>query len=110
MRRKNQIEESTGNVFKDLALEDAEERLIKADLSSAIAKVIEHRKFKNQSEVARCLGIDQPKVSKLLRGHFSEYSVERLMGFLLRLGHDVEIKIGKRTKSHRLGHAYVMMA
>ena len=72
----------------------------------AIAHTIEQRKL-TQLEAATILRIDQPKVSKLLRGYFSEYSVERLMEFLTRLGMDVEIKITPK-RSRRPGHIHVV--
>jgi len=101
---------SRGNVFADIGLENAEEELTKARLTRAIAKAIKRRRFNNQSEVAAALDIDQPKVSKLLRGHFAEYSVERLMSFLMRLGHDVRIEVSDRAHPRRHGHLEVVDA
>jgi predicted XRE-type DNA-binding protein len=101
---------SSGNVFADVGLENAEEELTKARLTAAIAKAIERRRFRNQTAVATALGIDQPKVSKLLRGHFAEYSVERLMSFLTRLGYDVRIEVSGRAHARRHGHLEVVEA
>jgi predicted XRE-type DNA-binding protein len=98
---------SSGNVFADLDLPDAEETGTKADLVHAISKAIAARGLKRQQDVADLLGIDQPKVSKLLRGYFSEYSVERLMEFLTRLGMDVEIKVTPK-RSRRPGQIHVV--
>jgi predicted XRE-type DNA-binding protein len=106
---KRAVIESSGNVYADLEQPDAEQMIVKADLVMAIAKAISARGFKSQTEVAKCLGIDQPKVSKLLRGQFRAYSVERLMGFLVRLGHDVEIKVRKQPRA-KPGHIHVVAA
>ena len=106
-KSRTEITRSSGNVFADLDLPSAEETRTKADLVHAISKVVESRGFKRQQDVAEVLGIDQPKVSKLLRGYFSEYSVERLLEFLTRLGMDVEIKITPK-RSRRPGHIHVV--
>ncbi len=88
---------STGNVFADLGLPDAGEHLIKAGLVLRIDQTIRRRKL-TQAAAAQLMGIDQPKISAMLAGRFRGYSVERLMRFLVALGHDVEIgvKPGKR--------------
>ena len=79
-------------------------------MTAAIARAIKRRRFKSQREVAAVLGLDQPKVSKLLRGRFAEYSVERLLSFLVRLGYDVRIEVADRAHRRRLGHIEVVEA
>src|SRR5262245_10487780 len=92
-------EKSSGNVFKDLGLPDAEEHLVKAKLVWKINRIMKERGLK-QVEMAALLAIRQPDVSKMLRGEFRQFSVERLLRFLVALGQDVEIVIkphqGKR--------------
>ncbi len=88
---------SSGNVFADLGLPDAEEHLVKAGLVLKIGKTIRARGM-TQAEAAAALGIDQPKVSALLLGQFRGYSVERLMRFLVALGHDVEIVVRPKRR------------
>lgn len=73
----------------------------------AISKAIAVRGLKRQQDIAEALGIDQPKVSRLLRGYFAEYSVERLMEFLTRLDMDVEIRV-KPKSSRTAGHVHVV--
>ncbi|HYL61356.1 MAG TPA: helix-turn-helix transcriptional regulator [Candidatus Methylomirabilis sp.] len=90
----------TGNVFKDLGIPNAEEHLVKAQLVFKIHTILKSRRLK-QSEAAALLGIKQPDVSKMLRGEFRQFSVERLLRFLVALGHDVEIIV----KPHRAGQA-----
>jgi predicted XRE-type DNA-binding protein len=85
-------EKSSGNVFKDLGLPDAEEHLVKAKLVWKIDGIMKERGLK-QAEVAALLGIRQPDVSKMLRGEFRQFSVERLLRFLVALGQDVEIVV-----------------
>jgi predicted XRE-type DNA-binding protein len=85
-------EKSSGNVFKDLGLPDAEEHLVKAKLVWKIDGIMKERGLK-QVEVAALLGIRQPDVSKMLRGEFRQFSVERLLRFLVALGQDVEIVV-----------------
>ena len=86
----------SGNVFKDLGLPNAEEHLVKAQLVFKIDTILKDRGLK-QVEAAHLFGIKQPDVSKLLRGEFRQFSVERLLRFLVALDQDVEIIV----KPHR---------
>src|SRR3954465_14390328 len=86
------IEASRGNVFADLGLKNPEELLAKAELVQRIADIIAERKL-TQVRAANLLGIDQPKVSALLRGKLDGFSTDRLFRFLNALGKDVEIVI-----------------
>lgn len=101
------VTRSSGNVFADLGLPNAEERLAKAKLAQAIAALLGDI---TQKDAAVLLGIDQPKVSALLRGKLDQFSTERLMGFLTRLGQTIEIHVkpatSKRKKSR--GHLIVV--
>jgi predicted XRE-type DNA-binding protein len=94
MRRTKPLEKhtSSGNVFADLGLADANEHLIKAGLVRKIGRIIEERGL-TQGAAAEAMNIDQPKVSAVLSGRFRGYSVERLMRFLVALGQDVEIVV-----------------
>ena len=89
-RRK--IERGSGNVFADLGLPDAETHLLKAELATRIDRIIRQRRLK-QVEAAKLLGLSQPDVSRLMRGDFREYSIERLLRLLTALGRDVDIII-----------------
>ena len=82
-------EVSSGNVFQDLGFPHPEERLIRAELAHRIASMIEDRGL-TRSEAAALMGINQPKVSVLLRGHLDGFSFERLARYLVALGQDVE--------------------
>ena len=90
-----EMESSSGNVFADLGLPDASEHWIKAGLVVKIDRTIRQRRL-TQTAAAELMGIDQPKVSAMLAGQFRGYSVERIMRFLVALGHDVEIVVKPR--------------
>jgi predicted XRE-type DNA-binding protein len=90
------FEVGSGNVFADLGLPDAQERQTKARLASRIAALLSGR---TQQEAATALGLDQPKVSKLVRGQLRGFSVERLLHLLTILGQDVEIRVSPATRS-----------
>ena len=89
----------SGNVFADLKLADPQTVLAKAELVHKIQTVIESAGM-TQKQTAQKLGIDQPKISALLRGQTKGFSTDRLMKFLLALGRDIEIHI-KKPKSTR---------
>lgn len=101
-----QTEKSSGNVFADLGLPDAEEHFAKAQIVSRIEDVIRVRKL-TQKQAADLMGIDQPKVSAILSGVFRGYSVERLLRFLMALGFDVEIRIKETPRSRSTGRLKV---
>jgi predicted XRE-type DNA-binding protein len=84
------ITPSSGNVYADLGLPNPEERRTKADLARQIDAILTGRKL-TQRAAAAILGIPQPKVSNILNGRLSGFSVERLMGLLAILGQDVQI-------------------
>ena len=102
------IERGSGNVFKDLRYPDADIHLLKAELVTCIDGIIRQRGLK-QVEVARLLGLSQPDVSRLLRGNFREYSIERLLRLLTALGRDVEIVI-RQSLSQQQGRLNVERA
>ena len=86
------IERSSGNVFADLDVPDADAHLLKAELVSRIDTIVRQRGI-TQTEAARILGLSQPDVSRLLRGDFRQYSLERLFRLLTSLGRDIDIVI-----------------
>lgn len=94
--RKRGYEAGSGNVFKDIGVPNAEEHLVKAQLVFKIDTIMKGRGLK-QVEAADLFGIKQPDVSKMLRGEFRQFSVERLLRFLVALDQDVEIVV----KPHR---------
>ena len=91
--------ESSGNVFADLGFPDADEMLAKAELAIKIAGILRRRRL-TQMQAAEILGVDQPKVSALIRGRLAGFSIERLLRFLLLLGTDVAITIKPSQRSH----------
>ncbi len=103
------LTESTGNVFADLRVESAEEALAKAELAHAISKIIAKRHL-TQSNAARRLGIDQPKVSALVRGRLTGFSIDRLLRFLVALDRDVEIVIKPKPRRRAAGRVNVIAA
>lgn len=102
--RKIKHNKGSTNIFKDLGFENPEESLAKAELARQIGKIIKKRKF-TQKEAAEILGIDQPKVSALIRGKLRSFSLERLFRFLNDLGQDIKITISPAHLNH--GHTWI---
>ncbi|MCC5625255.1 helix-turn-helix transcriptional regulator [Nostoc sp. CHAB 5715] len=98
MTKENSVYTSGGNVFADLGLPNSEERLVKAELARKISEAITFRKL-TQVQAAELLGIDQPKISALVRGRLSGFSIDRLFQFLNDLDNDVEIVIKRKLKT-----------
>lgn len=96
------VEMSSGNIWTDLGFPDAEERQAKALLSDAIEEAIKRRRL-TQTQAAVILGVDQPKVSEIVCGRVSRYSLDRLIRFLNALDRDVDIVIRPKAKSRKKG-------
>src|SRR5947207_6799530 len=96
-KRTAEVEPSSGNVFADLEVPDAGEALAKAELAGRICAIIAERKL-TQAKAATLLGVDQPKVSALMRGKLDGFSADRLFRFLNALGQDVEIAVRPRHR------------
>lgn len=103
------VKVSSANVFADLGFKDSEERLLKADLATKIAQIIEKKGW-TQAQTAQRTALDQPKVSKLLRGQLSGFSADRLFAILNRLGHSVEVRISAKEKPPEKAHTRVMLS
>jgi predicted XRE-type DNA-binding protein len=88
----SEVTPSSGNVFADLSFENPEEMLLKAELVRQISAAIKERGL-DRYQAAEVLGIDQPKISALLKGRFSSYSLECLFKYLNALGRDLEIVV-----------------
>jgi predicted XRE-type DNA-binding protein len=99
-------ERSSGNVFADLGLPHPQQELLKARLTLQIYRLIKERGL-TQAQAGEILGIQQPRVSALMRNRASAFSIERLMDFLTALGQDVEITVRPTRKEH--GEVSVMV-
>lgn len=93
---KTRYEKGSPNVFKDIGVPNAEEHFIKAQLVFKIDAILKKRGMK-QVEAAKLFQVRQPDISKMLRGEFRQFSVERLLRFLVALDQDVAIVV----KPHR---------
>jgi len=94
--KKRTYETGSRNVFKDLGVPNADEHLVKAQLVFKIDSIMKQRRLK-QVDAAALFGVRQPDISMMLRGEFRQFSVERLLRFLVALNQDVEIIV----KPHR---------
>jgi predicted XRE-type DNA-binding protein len=103
------IEEGSGNVFRDLEVKDPDEALVKAKLAIVIATLIRNLGL-TQSAAAARLGVDQPKVSLVLRGRLREFSVERLLRFISALEQDITITVRPRARNSTSRSVLVEMA
>jgi predicted XRE-type DNA-binding protein len=101
------FEKSSGNVFADIGFAHPEREQLKAHLTLQIFRIIKNRGL-TQVEAGALLGIKQPHVSALMRNRSGNFSVERLMDFLIALGQDVEITVKPTRKSQ--GQVSIVLA
>jgi predicted XRE-type DNA-binding protein len=102
-----EVEMSSGNVFDDLGLPDADKLKIKSGLVIEIIKAVRNLGL-SQEEAGRRMGLPQPKLSGLFRGDFSNVYERKLMYCLNRLGYDIEIKVKPSVES--IGHLLLDVA
>ena len=101
------VEYGTDNIFADLGFANAEEHLAKAKLAMQIVEIIRQRHL-NQTAAAALLGIDQPKVSALMRGQLKNFSLDRLCRFLNYLDKDVDILVKNKPRSRAHGEIHIL--
>ncbi|MEK4031512.1 helix-turn-helix transcriptional regulator [Methylocystis sp. IM2] len=97
-----EVYESAGNVFADLGLPDAEAHFLKAQIVAELYRLTNEWKL-TQTKAGNLMGISQPEVSRLFKGNFREYSVDRLMAFLTAFDRDVEIVSRPRPRKAKGG-------
>jgi predicted XRE-type DNA-binding protein len=78
------VEHSSGNIFKDMGMPGAEDRLAKAELPRVIRKFLGERGF-SRREAAKLLGVAEPDMPDLMRGRLSRFSTEGLLLGLERI-------------------------
>jgi predicted XRE-type DNA-binding protein len=102
MKRKANITAGSSNIFADLGLPDAETHFLKAQIVSEIYRLSKERKL-TQVQAGKRMKISQPEVSRMFKGHFREYSIDRLMEFLTTFDRDVEIVVKPHRKTGKAG-------
>jgi predicted XRE-type DNA-binding protein len=100
MKRKVKIDVGSENIFADLNLPNAGAQLLKAQIVSEIYRLTQKGKL-TQAQAGTRMGITQPEVSRLFKGNFREYSVDRLMSFLTAFDRDIEIVVRPHKKTRR---------
>jgi len=73
-----------------------EDHFLKAQIVAELYRLTNERKLTQRSADV-VIGISQREVSRLFEGHFREYSIERLIGFLTAFDQDVEIVVRPRS-------------
>lgn len=101
------VKRSSGNIFADLRLPDADSLQLKAQIVAAIGNLIKQQGL-TQTAAAKKIGLKQPDVSKLLDGRFEGFSLERLLGFLVMLGNRVTIEVQPDNESTERGPRLVL--
>lgn len=104
-KKKTGYTESSGNIYADLGLDDAEELQTRSQIGFHIYKILKEKKL-SQKEISSLLGIKQPEVSHLVNGHFSRFTTDKLLDFLKKLDRKVTIQISE----HKEGEPYQVVS
>ncbi len=106
---KEKIHRGTGNVFEDLAVIHPERVLARAQIMFRIAEIIKEQGL-TQKEAAKLFGISQSKVSCLVNGKLSMFSLDYLFEILNALDRDVEIIIRPKAKDEKTATTHISLA
>ena len=101
------VAEGSGNVFADLEVSNADEELLKAQLTYRIHTAIKDQGLP-QAEAAKLLGLCQPQAAMLMRNRSGNFSIGRLMGFLAKLGQDVQITVRPKSPEQTSGRVQLL--
>ena len=94
---KQDFVESSGNVFADMGLDDADGLLARAQLGYAVRHILEEQGA-TQAEISKKLSIGQAEVSRLMNGKYHLFSEKRLFGFLEKLNKQVIMTVVDRQE------------
>ncbi|NEQ67204.1 MAG: XRE family transcriptional regulator [Symploca sp. SIO2D2] len=100
-----EYEQGSGNVFADLELDDSEELFARSQIGFYLYEILKQRNLQ-QGEIATILSISQPDASHLMNGHFSQFTIEKLLDFFKRLNMKVTIEISP----HQEGEPFQQVA
>ena len=100
------VHASSGNIFADMGMPDAEERLAKAETALRIEELIGEREL-SQAQAAAVMGLSQTDISDIVRGRLKGYTLDRLFQCLTALDQDVEIVIRPRQDAARQARVLV---
>jgi predicted XRE-type DNA-binding protein len=108
MKHKEKIVRGSGNIFADIGLPHPDRLLARAQVMSRVAQIIKERDL-TQKEAARLLSIPQSKVSCLMSGKLSMFSLDHLFELLNTLDRDVEIVIKHKTRREKFATTHVLL-
>ncbi len=96
------VEQSTGNVFRDLGFgpKEAESLRLRAELMLEVRRLIRARKL-TQRAAASLLGVTQPRISDLIRGKIDLFSIDTLVNMLARGGMRIQLRISGVDRRRR---------
>jgi len=109
MSTKEKIHRGSANIFADIGVAHPERVMARAEIMLRISEIIKERGL-TQKQASELLGIPQSKVSCLMNGKLSMFSLDHLFELLNALDRDVEIIIRRKTKEEKAAATHVMLA
>ncbi len=108
MNTKEKIHRGSGNVFADMGVAHPERVLARAQIMFRISEIIKERGL-TQKKAAKLLDLPQSKVSSLVNGKLSMFSLDHLFELLNALDRDVEIIIKPKTREEKYATTQVLL-
>jgi predicted XRE-type DNA-binding protein len=100
--------ESSGNVFADLGLKDADQLFTRGKIGIQVIRILKQRNLK-QREISQLLGIPQPEVSHLMNGEFQRFSEGKLLIFLKRLDTEITLHLRPRNGGNQSAETVILL-
>ena len=105
--KKEMITRSSGNIFADLDLENADELLAKSRLALTILEIIERRGL-SQAQAAKLLDTHQTQISRLRTGEGKDgMSFDLLLSWLTKLDRNVTLTVKRKPRNQVEGEIRV---
>jgi predicted XRE-type DNA-binding protein len=102
------FQDSSGNVFFDLGLSNADELFTRGKIGIQVLRLLKQRNLK-QREISELLGIPQPEVSHLMKGEFQRFSEGKLLIFLKRLDTEITLHLRPRHAANESGETVISL-
>ena len=94
-REKREVVHGSGNVFRDLGIENADAEQFKAILAAEIIKSLDRERLTVRAAHGRT-GLAAADFSRIRNADLGRFTVDRLMSIINRLGSRIEVEIGVR--------------
>jgi predicted XRE-type DNA-binding protein len=93
-----EVVRGTNNPFRDAGLADADTELMKADLATAIVRILRERDLTG-ARAAELADVTEADISRIRRASLDRFTIDRLVRILNRLDRRVRVAVTVRPRA-----------